>query len=388
MPAATVTEIQNTSTGGANNQMTFTGTWSLQSTTAASGGSWQKSTTFGDTVTVQFTGRALYLLCTTTKFYGAFTLTIDGVAVPGLFSTTPASSSALGSIPTYYRILMPLARNLVDTTHTAVLTIFQTDANAGSYAGLGVDSFIVLSGARGTPTTGNYVPIGDSWTNGVGATQYENGYPLRVQQWLGQQLKRGITRFSAGAVNGACLFTIDATHVGGHYQALSTVCTNTPEFLTILYGVNDLRQTYQGGSVGDYLRQTHSLLCFLEDALDTTQVRVAIGTPGYISGGYLSYKANVSLAAVVGAAGSGIDAYEEAVRGVKQMGALFPWLRVADVYGAMGRRAGLVLPNAVGDFGLHPNDPAHGVIAAEMFGALMGTNLDATFPGGSRLGGR
>src|SRR5581483_11339419 len=112
---------------------------------------------------------------------GEFTVTVDGVALPGKFSCMNGSPVSSG---TWYRYLVPIARFLSDGPHTVVLSVV---GGARVY----VDSALVVTGAKVEPIAGNLVVLGDSWMNGVtGASQPLNTCVNRLAALLSAKLSR------------------------------------------------------------------------------------------------------------------------------------------------------------------------------------------------------
>lgn len=344
-----VLEVQET-----DPSLTYTGAgWASAANVAYSGGTAQETSGAGQSVSIAFTGRALYLVTKCTNNGGGqFSVTVDGVVQPGVITTYVATSNL------YARIVVPVARGLDQGAHTVVLT---------QVAGmLSVDSVLVVSGGRLGVTKGTLVTVGDSWTAGSGAFTANTAYATRMVAFLQGALKRGVLLVNKG-VSGDCWYAADATHVGGMYRIVTDVAPNTPEMITFLFGANDLHPVGPGVNPSDFARYVHHALCLVEDVFDTSQVRVAVGTPGYLTSAQSYQVAPNSYYAMSS------DNIELAVALVRQVVGMFPWCRLAAVYEAMDGRDTLMYPNSSGDTGLHPNDTGHAVIGLEFARALLGS---------------
>src|SRR5919199_4208960 len=387
MASAIVTEIQET-----DPSLSKSGTWTTVTGGQYSGGSAVQSSTIGNTATLSFSGRAVYLL--TQTFHhglptgGAFTYTVDGQSYGQVECQNDSTQAPFG----YPRVLVPLARGLTDGPHTLVLTV--------SVAGpVTVDSFLVVSGSKQTPQPGLLVSLGDSWTKGSGAQDTGlAAYPNRLASLLQAKLGRPVTLVRKGA-GGDALHCIDgaangdSTRSGGMHRAYLDILQapaltangGYPEFVTYLFGVNDLRSSLLGAldaggqnvSPGTFGRHLCGVLCFLEDTLPVTaadgrQTKVAVGTPQYVSPWYHVGQAQASGGNTFP---QGLDAFEQAVAVTRSVVAQFPWCRLAQVYEALDGRDYPLYPNAANDQGLHPNESGHGVVAMEFARALLGGAL-------------
>jgi len=358
--------------------VSYSGPWAAVSDPRASGGTYKQSTTAGDTVTISFNGRALYLFTVASDVGSRAAVTLDGVAV-GSVSGAIAAQTPLGGTA-YVGGLVPLARGLSDGPHTLTLT------NLFALA-LAVDSFVVVSGARLLPGAGRLQTMGDSWTTGVGAANASNAYPARLASSVAAALKRPVVLASDG-VNGTGLFctTATTTRSGGLAKTVSDVFTALPEIVTYLYGANDLRIAAQlgagivsggmGVAAGDLVNAYRALCCLLEDVLDVTNAagsptpfRIVIATPGGLSSAQSYYR--LMLAGVVGYPAGGLEQWEIAAAGIRALQGQFPWLRIADLYSVMDGRGSLIFPNSYADTGLHPNDDGHAVVAQELARAVL-----------------
>ncbi len=358
--------------------VSYSGAWSAVSDPRATGGTYKQTITAGDSVTVSFSGRALYLFTLASDNGARAGLSIDG-APAGSVSGAIASQIPLGGTALVGQ-LTPITRGLSDGPHTVTLTNLYALA-------LAVDSFVVVSGARLEPSPGVVCTLGDSWTTGVGPFDAANAYPARLAAGVAAGLKRPFALLDKG-VNGTGLFcTIASTaRSGALTKTVSDVLPAPPEVLTYLFGANDLRiasqvgaQTVSGGmgvSAGDVVNAYRSLCCLLEDVLDVGNLagspapfRVVIATPGQLTSAQTYYR--LMLSGAVGYPTGGLEHWEMAATGIRALPAQFPWLRVADLYNVMDGKASLVFPNGYSDTGLHPNDDGHAVIAQEMTRAAL-----------------
>lgn len=442
MAALTVTEIKNTS-----GSVTLTGGGWADAAGGFATNAFPSSTTLkvtstsGNTCTVSWTGRALYLNFQAYISYGAFTNVTDGVTIAGDFScangpvNTDGTAALSGIEP---RTLIAICRGLTDTTHTTVLTcqknVFRT-VSSGSL-GLSIDSFIAISGNQLSPTAGSYVSLGDSWGGGQGAFQsLDNGYPYIVTRNLQQSLKRTIA-LNNGALSGSCwfagdnssklgvlwrLFGADPTFgtLGGN--GLSGMLSYAPEFVSLLLGANDLRSMSSGGqylgygsSALDFARHVNTALAFIEDTLDVygafgTPVKVAMCSPGYLTPNIMWSTTTTFQSSTSPFDSGGLSTFEQATFLTEKVVARYPWARYAGVFESMAYDDDFLLPNNqtgqsvqgfnyvtyTTDTGLHPNDSGHAIIAEEISQALLSgtTNLPLNNPptntngvGGSRGG--
>lgn len=424
--ALTVTELLNT-----NVAVSLVGTWADASGNASTFGApssptLKVSSTLGSTVTINWTGRALYLLCQTHTSYGPFTVTLDGQSVLGDFHCSNAATNPnIGSTSGYFnRVLVPIHRGVADTSHTTVLTVAKNSYHSvvGGIIGVSVDSFVSISGNQASPTNGLYVALGDSWGTGGGAFNiYDNVYPYIVARQLQQQLNKSITLINA-CVSGNCMFGITgAGNVGGMYRLFGTdgfftgVTNNPPEYLSILYGANDLRAESSGGqyiglqaSAADYERHLNNMMCFLEDTMDVygtygTPVKVISCSPPHLPAN-MTHRSLQSFSASnpVRYIGGGLTNFITAAKNTKSVVARFRWGRYCGIYEAMGFRDELLLPNNntgqtivgynnvtyTGDTGLHPHDMTHGFLASEITQTALNnsSNTPLNFPPTQVLG--
>lgn len=367
MSVANYTETQETGitftqAGGAPSGLggVTVGTWGVENNSGHSGGHSQFSNNLGDFATLQFTGRALYLCGSTHLTGGLFTVSIDGVPQAGVFDEL--NGAMFSGNAQNYRVLQPLARNLVDGPHTVVLT----QASGGT--AVWVDSLIAITGPRGTPVPGNYVAIGDSWTTGiVGLNSTRKTYAMQLARMLQHRLERPLTVMRKGVagermVGGDASAQNDSIRAGALYRTLLDAVPNQPEFLTYLYGVNDFDPS-NGGTAEDWLRHLFALLCLIEDLFDTTQTKVAISTPGYGAPWMQFNSAGVSQNS--GGSISGADATEAAAMATHYLAGAFPWVKLANVYEVMDQRTEFLSSDY-----FHPNEAGHAVIANEYFRAF------------------
>lgn len=333
-----------------------------------------------DTVTITFSGRSLWAVLATDPTFGYCTVSIDGAAPYAAGSQginpLPGINHQMSGLASQklYRVLAPLARDLSDGPHTCVIA----GANPQPIV---LDSLLVVTGPRGTPTYGNAVVVGDSLSTGGGAnvtTSGKAGYPEMLGLQLSAYLRRSINliRKGAGGDNWHAtdgLASGDASRTGGMWRIFADAAPNAPEFLTFLFGTNDLRYNAatagqpsgpSGVGMADFARHIEAALMFCEDVFDVSQMRVAVGTPPHLSS-WASWVAP-------NAAGAAMSAFDEAVAVVHNVVAQFPWCAVALVSEDMDRRDNLVFPNGLADLGVHPNDHGHGVIAQAFVRALLG----------------
>lgn len=341
---------------------TFAGTWSTDTNAGWSGGSANKSSTIGDSVTINWTGRSLYLFTAQASYLADLQVTTDGAQRSAL------RSGVATPFGTVYRAPICIERNLADGAHTTVLRSVTTGTNTQIF----INSVVVVSGSRATATTGNYSACGDSWSVGSGAAVPSAGYTDKVSRrmsaWLGRDIaltKRGIS--GAGLANKPATNSTNAIQ-----QVAAAVTANVPEMMTMLFGVNDLATTnsFAAQTPGLFAENWRTTLQFVEDVFDTSSVKIAAGTPGYVSPAY-RWGMRQNAGTIFTGAGGG-DTYELGVNAARSVFAEFAWLAVADVYAAMDRRTLLVYPNANADLGLHPNEQGHSVVADELVHALLG----------------
>jgi lysophospholipase L1-like esterase len=347
--AVTVTEVQE-SAGS------YSGTWTTQTDSAASGGTYTQSSTAGATATFTASGRAIYLLTTQQQTAGAFMCTVDGTSYGG--GSSFAANGASGG--NRHRVLMPLARRLTDGPHTVVIT-------SASTTPVNVDSLLVVSGTAAAPSAGVIATVGDSTTIGYGlASPALASWPSRLGWLLGAKLSRQFSVNNLG-VSGDALAGADSGHVGGMYRLYSQALPLTPEVLTLMFGINDFfLRTIEPGV---FAAQLLAALCFIEDAFPTSQMAVVVSTPTYL--------APLSLASVPAGnnsnyyGGNAADNWKLGLEIIKQIVAMFSWATQGYAYEAMDETDSLVYPNGGFD-STHPGDAGHSVVAVEMFRAVMG----------------
>lgn len=340
---------------------TGAGSWSTDTNAGWSGGTARKTSTVGDKVTITWSGRSLYL------FTGLFSsnnldisVTTDGVTRSNTIATTEGGT-------TLYRAPVVIERGLTDGPHTTVLQGVAT----GSYANLHINAVVIITGTRQTAGTGQYTACGDSWSVGTGApVNASGGYVAKVRRQLAAVLQRDVASTVRG-VGGAGLTTFSTQNIANGIQQITSAKADTPEFLSLGFGVNDIRTAAFGpatapGLFGSLWRTT---LCFTEDVFDVSSVKVCASTPGWLAPP-IRYATRQTTGSLQAGFVGGLDTYELGVDAARQVFTEFPWLRVADIYAAMDRRTQLLYPNAAGDLGLHPNDAGHGVIAQEIIRAF------------------
>lgn len=343
--------------------LAHSGGWSTDTAVAHSGANALFTASAGETITgTNITFRSLYLLLATRKSGAVFDLSIDGgTAVRHRVGNSfYAGDTAMG-----YRTLHPGQRaNPTDGSHGFTLTTV-----SGT---LYVNSVLPITGAKMAATTGQLTSVGDSYTIGTGASQaslyYANVLQMLMQRRLGRTIT--LTSLATSAIGSERLWAFDATHVGGMYRAFSVVAAAVPEFLTYLFGYNDVVAAF--ARPADMFWHYYVTLCFLEDLLDVTStVKVAVCTPPYVSAAVLAL-AEPGLNASAGPYDSIADQYAAAVKAVRKAVSLFNWCKLADINRAFDGRQSLMVPNSSGDFGVHPNDGGH---------ALIGHTIDHTFAG-------
>ena len=358
-----------------NVALTFTGTWTTNNTNSPSGGggsntrsgSFKSSNTTGDTVTWLATGRDLFVNIVHDGSYGKFAVTIDGVAQPGFFSG--ACTSASGSIFQTLTKLNTQGR-LTDGAHTVVLTVVGGNP-------LAIDSFVAVTGSLISPTAGALTALGDSWTANYGIAADFGFMSLILREMANQGVSLTLTN---RAVSGSCLASTYISPASGMAKVLANLAADAPQYLTILFGLNDLANpagnTYYG--VGDYLKYYDGLLQFLQAAFDVNNMVVTVGTPQwalglYYGGGYQIPNGTNRTVSV-----SSLERYEGAVQSLRKLLLRYPWVRIANIYEALDYNADLLYPNNAGDFGLHPNEAGNAVVAEEFVNAMLGYNVGTT----------
>lgn len=353
MPAATITEIDDATLSGPNKN-TFSGVWVANTgVTGASSNTLHTSTANAASVAIDLAAGAR-------ACYGIFSSggAILSVAVDGV--TTKTDQSFYSPTASNSRYLFPLARGLDPTVaHQMVVTA------VGAGQTFAYDGAFVISGAKGTPIDGVVCGLGDSWMVNQGVSYTPLGFLNQIQVELGLRLNRPISVLNKGLASDQWHGSGSNTLIGGLYRLATQVIPAQPEFLPILFGVNDLRNT---GSLFEFKRDTITALSLIEDCLDTSLCKVSLGTPGYISA---AARVNVNA----GGAGGLITLFEQARLAIYDVAESFPWLRIADVFGEMYDHDELLQPNASAtDYGLHPNDFGHAVIARPFVKSLLRIN--------------
>jgi lysophospholipase L1-like esterase len=373
MGAAAVTEVSN-ATGVFNTPINYTASWTEVADAAAVNGFYKKTIVSGDSAVYTFPigTRSIWANMLINENNSGqssnMQVLLDGVqqgdAQVYNYFDSPIYPAQL------YRCLIPIARGVDPTVaHTVTLK------NQTTFA-LMHNSFIYFTGAKGTPVAGTLICMGDSLTTGGGSTNAGQAYPAKLSWLLNYILKRNVTLTNKG-VNGDYLIGTDGTHQGGTYRLMADVFANTPEFLCVMFGVNDLGTASQTGSAGQFARNLFNFLCFIEDALDTTPqagLRVAVGTPPYRAPGMDMPRSPLTGTLAGRMYSQALDNYEVAVAAMRQTCALFPWVRVANCYEAADYRSYLTYPNnsSPTDLGNHHNNIGHGMLAQEFARALLG----------------
>jgi len=351
---------------------TFTGTWNAQTPSApnpASSATYNLTTTANDTATLNFTGRSLYLNLVPEFDRGAFTCTLDGVLLPNIYDCGSTRIWSNNNNP-HYQTLTPIARNLSDGPHTAVFKCIQRTYGSGNgKTGLAIDSALVISGPKSDPKPNVLQVCGDSNSETNGCFNKDNNWPFRLAGWLAQQkgISGGLTFITPDGVPGSTLPTNNSTGsllVGGCYEVFHNIPINRPQFVTFMYGCNDLRGSYNG-TFGDmlamdFLRYYTGMLCFLEDSMNVANMNIVVASPTYMHPVIMYNILQNGGSTGAGLQYSGYDNYEVAVSGLRNLCLQFSWVRYAPVYETMSRRSGLIMPNGAADNGVHINELGHG----------------------------
>ena len=338
-----------------------------------------RSTTATDYVTIPFTGNHLYLCGAGGNLGGRFTVKIDGVDQGGYFEQFMPNGSGANAVR--YRDIIPIARNLSSGAHTAILT-----AVGDGY--LTIDQFYAISGAKASPTLNTYAALGDSWTYGVGSSQatggsYPNGFANQVAKMLSTKLavgapfiytRKGVPgdawycRASVPGVGGAGAASGDSTVVGGLYRFLNDIVPLNPQYITAMFGTNDIIGDYSGAM--QIVRHVQSFLSLCEDVFDVTGVN---GAPVRVALGTGQYATSLALTPLPPSTNGDMrDAFETSAMMIRMVGRKYLWLRLADVAGSLDGRDYAMYPNNQGaaDYGVHPNNIGHALVAGEFFHAL------------------
>jgi lysophospholipase L1-like esterase len=358
-----VTEVQETS-----GSVVFAGSgWTLNTNVQASGGTEQFTANAGDTCTFTFTGHSVFLVHRETPAWGWFSLTIDGVLQPNIYQSMCGETFIVGAAGQQYRNVQLLAQGLLDGPHTIILTCLAAVVYQPRSGGVGfsVDSFLVCTGARAAwGSTGQYCAIGDSTSNAYGCWQPDALWTNRVARELPkvrrQQVQVQVSTYGDANDSAFCSNWSGTVRLGGQYKMFAYAYANQANFITWMYGANDLRQQSGASNVQDFLRHVRNALNFYQVVFDPSQTKMVVCTPPYINS-YYTYD-NSTVAAYYNQA-SAAGSYQSAADGVREIVAQYPTVELADVYYVMAGRDELLFPNKEGDNGLHPNDCGHGVIA-------------------------
>lgn len=336
MPAATINEIDDATTSGPNN-VAYSAGWTPQTSTThfETNATTHTSSTVNATATVTMSGRCLYLIASTASAANSFSVMVDGVALPGVYSTYAVQIAGL----TLVRQLTPLVRGLSDGAHTVVITLL-----TGS---LIIDGFLIITGAKGTPVAGNVTVLGDSYVVGTGATTANiGGWAYILCRTMAALLRRPVTPIIKGS-SGESLF--GSGQAGAQYRCVADFIGQQPEFGAILYGANDISNAV---CIPDWIRNLTSMLTLIEDCLDTSQGTFAFGGPP-LKGPELQ----------------NLTEQESTLQATRHVLTKFPWCRYVDVYETQDGR------NDIYDWtttGLHPNDQGHALIAMVFARVLAG----------------
>lgn len=375
-----ITEVQETDAS-----FIFAGTWTLETITSASGGTCQNTIVAGSTCTITFSGHSIFLVHKELFTFGTFSVTIDGQLLPNVYDCSCNITYPSGAAGVMHRNVQLIASGLSDSPHTMILTCLAAQAYAprNGNVGMNVDSVLICSGQKAQfGNSGVMCCIGDSTSAAYGAWQPDGNWPYRVSRQLSQITKRAVSVSIANMGSASdCYFAGNYTgslKLGGQYRMFSTAFAAGPQYITVMFGANDLRPASGSGSGGsctaaDYLRHVRNVCNFCSVAFDLGQTTVVICTPGYMHPHYLCdaiYSPSVS-----NQSGAFLN-YQAAIQGVKSVVAQYPQIRFADVYSAMACRDELVFPNREGDFGLHANDAGQGIQAECILAAFLGTEID------------
>ncbi|MCF0059964.1 SGNH/GDSL hydrolase family protein [Dyadobacter chenwenxiniae] len=349
------------------------GSWASISAAGSLGGSHRKSTTIGDKVTISWTGRALYLYIVQDSGGADFTITTDGVTKQ--FKETCNERDSVHRQKGFYRVPICLERDLFDGPHITVIqsvaTTIQSTPTAPAF-NLYVEGHVSISGIRTKPASNTRIinTTGDSWTVGVGATTLSNSYVSLLVRELSRASKQEWT-LNNKAASGAAIVNTDTNNIITIFEQIVSSNANAPNSLTIQSGVNSLRSFGNGESAGQFIGYLRTALMLVEDIFDTSEMKVVVGTPGFISSHFRMVKMTY-FNTILTTASYSQGEYELAVRLVRGLKNQFPWLRIADVYAAMNEDPKLVYPNNDPfDLGLHLNNSGHGVVASPYIESLM-----------------
>lgn len=308
------------------------------------------------------------------------TVTLAGVQVG---DPIPLFVSAPTLFQQVHRVLVPLIRRkqMVALGGAAGQAVVITVNNVSASVPVSLNGLLVPNGALGLPLGGVLACLGDSWTVGGGVSQSgQMAWPEQLAVELGATLGRRIQQVNFG-LNGDFMLGETTTQAGGTWRTYADingvfangVIAAQPEFLTILFGPNDLGGGPSAYSARQVAQNYFRLLCFIEDTLDTSTAgllgKVAVGTPGYTG---IEMQMPRTVLGGNRLWSQALENYEQAVYLVRQVCNQFSWCRVASIFEVMDYRDNLVYPNQVGDVGNHPNDLGHGLVAREFLRAFLG----------------
>lgn len=344
-----------------------TGTWTTESNASAYGGNVRKNTSVGATVTINWTGRALLIMSAMNINGADFTVTTDGVTRPNVYATGENPSTV---VTTLYRTPFVLERGLSDSAHTTVIT-----AVAGGRANeLYFNAYMPISGAKFAPILGNINSLGHSWPNGIGASHISRSFPYVLTGYLSEVLSRHLkltTRTAIGAAHCSSQGNLP-TCIEQIIAAATDSANGRPEFMTIDYGINDLRTSGHGVAPGLYIQFLRTALILIEEVFkvgsDAASMKVSVGSIGHVP----PYNYN-GVMAVSGDFNASIEGLELALIMQRRLIDSFGWCNYADIYEMMNRSDDLIRPNFSAD-GLHPNNSGHKVIANAHLYALVPVN--------------
>jgi GDSL-like lipase/acylhydrolase family protein len=380
--AAVVTYYQDNAAQIAYNQTGGAHWVHTASTLADAGSAYSTCQTAGDTATYT-------IQAGDTAIYGVFYVNQPNtptnepavtVSVNGVQTTDPIylSWDAPTLFQQVHRVIIPLVRPAQMGAAGQTVVITTVNPSAGNSVNL---NGLLVIGAKGSPLGGVFTPLGDSWTSGSGVQQPSGmSWATLLGAELTLALKRRVQLTNFG-LTGDFLVGVSSSLAGGTWRCIADIngvqanglFAAQPEFITILFGPNDLGGGSSSWSAGQHARNLTHLLCLIEDALDVTASgiygKVVVGTPGY-RGQEMDMPRNVLGGNRIWS--QALDNYEQAVWLTRQVVAQFPWARPANIWKVMDLREDLVYPNANSDLGNHPNGLGHRIIMQEFKRAFLG----------------
>jgi hypothetical protein len=396
IPAADASITYAQGTGGSNGWTTVAdGTGANLNT--ANGVSSKVSTVKGNTASLSWTGRSIYMMGAisgNSSFpRGPFGVTIDaGLAGQLSREDTMAYSNAYAQ--ELYRVLYPLRvgkSDEGDALHTLLLDVrqyLQADyqsplganyLDASGLAGVSIDQFIVVSGPKVQAPTNSkkLVVIPDSWGGAYGVNMRDLAWPFALKRKLSGYYGYDLPLKLMGGFGGAWARYkgVDARASGGMYNC-TLLAAEQPSDVAICLGPNDFtgNSTLSVGmqvSAAEYVRFVRAGLRFVEDTIDTSSVNVSVATPPLAGPGYRTSKFMVA-GQTNGYFGGGRDNVELAATLLRELlDDEFPRIKLADVAGVLDSQGLTLGGNRNRDAGLHPDAPQHLAIAHEFYRALV-----------------